>query len=277
MKRIAFVLTSLTVIFFSCEDSGIDEMEVQSVGSLDITSEETITSAMEDADVISDAGFDSFSDAGGRGIRDEILDCAAVTHDTVNNVITIDYGEGCEGPRGRIRSGKIIVTYSGGRRFAVGAFREVTFEGFVIDSTQIEGTRTHRVTSVDTTSSTITTEIALEGGKVTFGDGTTATREASRTRVWNRTENTTTVNGSARGVNREGVAYTMDIVEELVFARDCWFGRVFVPISGVKVFTTADQEVTIDYGDGECDNIATVTNGSETEEIVLSLRGRRRG
>ncbi len=276
MKRIVFGFLSIALLGVACNDNNMDEIGASDFSLLDLSSEETVASALEDADVISDAGFDSFSEASGRGIRDEILDCAAVTHDTINNVITIDYGEdGCEGRRGRLRKGKIIIEYQG-RRFAVGAFRRVTFEDFSVDSTYIEGTRTHTVTSVDADAGTVTVDITLEGGKITFDDGTFATRDASRTRVWNQSDGTTRLTGSASGVNREGENYSMVITEELVFARDCWGGRVFVPVSGIKAYTVGENSWTLDYGDGACDNLATVTNGDVTEEIVITLRGRRR-
>ena len=123
----------------------------------------------------------------------------------------------------------------------------------------------------------MTTSIELEGGQVIFSDGTAITRDATWERIWDREENVTTLTGSATGVNRNGEAYRAEIVEEFVFARDCWLGRVFIPVSGVKTFTVEDQITTIDYGEGACDNLATVTKDGVSEEIIVSLRGRRRG
>ena len=280
MRKIAFVLTGLVALtFFSCEDSAMDEGEiVTEVSSLDLTTEVTSESAMEDTDVISDAGFDSFTTTSfsGRAFRDEVLDCATVENDTVNNIITIDYGEeGCEGRRGRVRKGKIIIEYSG-RRFQEGSFRQVTFEDFFVDSTQIEGTRTITVTEVDTVENTVTFDITLEGGKLTFGDGTTATRESRKSRTWFRGQGFATVIGSANGVTREGENYTVEITEELVFRRACWNPGVFVPVSGVKEYTVGEVTSIIDYGEGDCDNVATVTTGDSVEEVELQVRGRKR-
>lgn len=279
MKRVAFLMT--TVIAFalvSCEDSGITESDVI---ELDFSTEVTMESAEEDVTTITDAADEMFQLSFGRtenGVRDEILDCATVERDTVNQVITIDFGDGCEGRRGRVRSGKIIVTYDGDRR-TVGSFRSVTFENFFVDSTQVEGTRTKTVTAVDAENLSITVDITLTGGKLTFGDGTSATREAQKTRVWEfdaSGDHVTTVSGSASGVNRDGLEYRMDITEEIVFQRSCWRAGVFVPVSGVKMFTVGESTAIIDYGDGECDNLATKTQDGVSEEIELSVRGRRR-
>ncbi len=279
MKRVAFLMTAVIAFaLISCEDSGITESEIV---ELDFSSEVTMESAEEDVTTITDAADEMFQLSFGRtenGVRDEILDCAIVDRDTVNKVITIDFGDGCEGRRGRVRSGKIIVTYEGNRR-TVGSFRSVTFENFFVDSTQVEGTRTKTVTAVDAENLSITVDITLTGGKLTFGDGTFATREAQKTRVWEfdaSGDHVTTVSGSASGVNRDGLDYSMDITEDIVFQRSCWRAGVFVPVSGVKMFTVGESTATIDYGDGECDNLATKTQDGVSEEIELSVRGRRR-
>ncbi|MDW3194355.1 MAG: hypothetical protein R8G66_18410 [Cytophagales bacterium] len=279
MKRVAFLLTAVIAFaLVSCEDSAISESEVI---DLDFATEVTMESAEEDVTTITDAADELFELSFGRtemGARDEILDCATVERDTVNQIITIDFGDGCEGKRGRVRSGKIIVTYDGNRR-TEGSFRSVTFDNFFVDSTQVEGTRTKTVTAVDAENLSITVDITLTGGKLTFGDGTSATREAQKTRVWSfdaSGDHVTTVSGSASGVNREGVSYSMAITEDIVFQRACWRAGVFVPVSGVKMFTVGESTATIDYGDGECDNLATKTQDGVSEEIELSVRGRRR-
>jgi hypothetical protein len=35
---------------------------------------------------------------------------------------------------------------------------------------------------------------------------------------------------------------------------------VFIPVSGVKFVTKGLRELTIDYGNGACDNLVTLTN-----------------
>ncbi|MEM9328531.1 MAG: hypothetical protein AAGA85_22890 [Bacteroidota bacterium] len=280
MKQLKFFLIGgMVMAFTACNDSEIDGLATTEV---DLATETTVESALEDTDVIIDAALDVSIASGGRIDNGdvEVLQCAEVTHDTEAQTITVDYGDGCEGPRGRVRRGRLLITYDGDR-FTEGSFRTVTFDDFFVDETQIEGTRTHTVTTVDSDSGVYTVDIALVGGKMTFDDGTSITREASRTRTTNLglgIENFTTVNASASGLNREGVAYSMETTTPLTFKRACRFERIFVPVSGVKVRTVGDVTVTIDYGDGACDNLAVVTSSDGTvEEIELEIRGRRRG
>ena len=62
----------------------------------------------------------------------------------------------------------------------------------------------------------------------------------------------------------------MEITETLVYKRECAIGnRVFMPVAGIKVLTTENRQMTIDYGDGECDRKVTVTINGETREVEV--------
>ena len=89
-------------------------------------------------------------------------------------------------------------------------------------------------------------------------------------------EDYATLDGSASGVNQEGSTYTIEITETLVFKRACQPGRVFFPVQGEKVITVGEEEVIVDYGDGECDNLVRWTKDGETEEKEIEVRRRRR-
>lgn len=275
MKRLLFFVTiAVAGLMVSCDQNA---EEPENLIELDYDEEAAVESAFEDLDLITDAGMESVDlSSGGRLARIRLLDCADVTHDKENKTITIDYGDGCEGPRGRVRSGKVIVQYSG-RRFEPGSYRIVTTENFFLDGAQIEGERTLTNISESTTENP-TFRVTLVGGKVTFEDSTFATREADRVRTWYRAENplndSTTVDGEVSGVNREGLQYSAVITETLLFKRECQ--RVFVPVAGVKVYTVDGVETIMDYGDGTCDSLATVSRDGESKEIELNPRRRRR-
>ncbi len=277
MKKLLFITAIVFGVLTSCtDDEGLGSQDI--VEEIDLDSEASLESSYEDVDLIVEAGMETLAPAG-RVDRDEILDCAAITHDEENKTITIDYGDGCEGPGGRIRAGKILISYSD-HRLVPGAFRETTFEGFSVDGVQVEGTR--RVDNIsESLDDNPTFSITLTGGKLTFEDETTVTREASRVRTWIRASNpandTTEVTGNANGSRRDGVSYTMEITERLVYKRSCWARGVFIPVSGVKVFTSGDNVAVVDYGDGECDYEVTISiNGGEPFTKIIRPRGRRR-
>ncbi len=117
--------------------------------------------------------------------------------------------------------------------------------------------------------------IELIGGRLTFPDGTTATREANHTREWFRGANPrldeSYREGEADGVDRDGNVYRVVILERIVYKRACGL----LPVAGVKEITINGGEhvITYDYdGDGRCDNLVTVTIDGRTEEIEINPR-----
>ena len=244
------------------------------------------------ADLVAAADFEEVDDItsnmmaiseGGQGGRidgnghDDRCACAEVTHDKENQIITIDFGDGCEGPNGIVRSGKIIIQYDG-RRFLPGSSWVTTFEEFYVNDRHIEGVRTVTNISEDITSAP-TFHIVLEGGKVTWPDETFATRETDKVRVWIRADNPLLdevhilAESITAGINREELRYSTFVKEDLVFKRACrGTKRGRIPVAGVKEVIIGEREYTVDFGDGECDTIVTITSGDQTETIDLSDR-----
>ena len=292
MKRTSLLVTAAFVfVFTSCqEDATTEEQVINEVYStLGMDSEASIESGFEDIDVIVDAGMDYGPEDGRLGgghhgnrmpgdRMDRVLECATVEKDTVNNMVTIDFGDGCEDHHGVVRRGKIIIQYSG-RRYESGSYRMVTFDGFGLDSLTIEGVRTITNISEDS-SSVVKFETTLEGGKITFADGTFATREASHVRTWYRAESReddyATLTGAATGVNRQGTDYASEILSELTLKRSCRESRVVIPVAGILQITVGENQALIDFGDGTCDNEVTVTIDGETTTKTIEPKGRFR-
>lgn len=275
MKKLLFITAIAGVtLLSSCSNDEVGSLDI--IEEMDIDSEEALESSYEDVDMIVEAGMETL-EISGRIEEDDLLECADITKDEENKMITIDFGEGCEGPGGRIRAGKIIISYND-HRLVPGAFREATFDRFSVDGVMVEGTR--RVENIsESLDDDPTFSITLTGGKLTFEDETTVTRQAAITRTWLRANNPlddeAEVEGNASGSRRDGITYSMEIMERLVYKRACWARGVFVPVSGVKQFTSGDNVAILDYGNGECDYLATVTiNGGEPFEITLRPRRR---
>jgi hypothetical protein len=253
-------------------DTGIDDASVEAdlIAQADFEEIDDITS---NSMIIADGGI------GGRitGMDDDRVHCAVITHDKENNVITIDYGDGCFGPHGVFRAGKIIINYSG-KRFVPGSYWVVTFEDFYINRRHIEGVRT--VTNVsESLEANPKFHIVLEDGKVTWPDETFATREVNRVREWFRASNPLLdefhilARSTAEGTTRKEINYSSVVLEDLIYKRSCRGkkkGRI--PVAGVKEVIFGGRTFVIDFGDGECDTIITVTTNGETKTIDLSDR-----
>ncbi len=201
-----------------------------------------------------------------------IDECAAVTwaqpKGTWPNVITIDFGDGCEDRHGRIRKGKIIVEVSDYWKNS-GAVRKITTDNLSIDEVEIEGTRTISNLGLNE-NGRYEFEIVMTGSRVKAGDKTVS-MEINHLAVMTEgysTEETEddvfSVTGTGSGINHRGNSFTSEITEPLIRKRSCpWF------VSGVTEITSGKRSHTLDFGDGSCDEFAIITGprGSKTIEL----------
>ncbi|MDH3650550.1 MAG: hypothetical protein OEQ53_12780 [Saprospiraceae bacterium] len=183
------------------------------------------------------------------------------------NTVTLDFGEACEGPGGRVRSGKIIIVVTDSLH-KVGANRTVSFDNFFIEGVQIMGSKTWENLGIVDDKITIHKTASLD---FAFPDETVSSWNLDHTIVksiefiryqdggkWKtrikRFKGMLSVSGSSSGVNRKGNTYEAVIIDPLVKPHNCfWFA------AGVVEITINDETRSIDYGDGLCNNVAMVT------------------
>ncbi|MEQ8473168.1 MAG: hypothetical protein RIC35_18375 [Marinoscillum sp.] len=286
MKRISLFTAIILVIGFTACEPGDSALEGLVESEIDVAGEAAITSSFEEIDEIMEDGVaycnehnSSGRNGGHRKHRfGRLTDCVEIDRDTVNQIITIDFGDGCEGPHGTLRSGIVRIAYNELRNVP-GAYRIITFENFFVDSIGVEGTRTLTNTSEEADSLSRSFEVTLVDGKLTFTDSTTLTRDATHERTSYITEDRTdaysTLTGEANGTLRNGNDYSVTIIEELVFKRGCREDRIVIPVSGVKEIVSGDNLIIIDYGDGTCDNLVDITINGETTTREIEPRGRK--
>ncbi len=188
---------------------------------------------------------------------------------TIKTITFVDFING-NNENGHIKNGVIIVKILGGPLQETFK-RIVLLQNFTIDDIKIEGRKEINKTGDYTYS------VVLTNGKVTFTDGTTYTREFTRTRTWvegydtaaNIWDDVFSIEGTATGINRKGNAYTHTITSPLVVKNACrWI------VEGTIELVAGDKTAILDYGMGDCDNQATITINGEVKDITL--RGRRR-
>jgi len=203
----------------------------------------------------------------GSGTR--IVETTTSGDTTIKTIIFTNFING-NNENGHIKNGVIVVKILGGPLQATFK-RIVLLQNFTIDDIKVEGKKEINKTGDYTFS------VVLTGGKVTFTDGTTCTREFTRTRTWvegyatpaNIWDDIFSIEGTATGVNRKGTAYTHTITNPLVVKNACrWI------VEGTIELVAGDKTAILDYGMGDCDNLATITINGEVKDITL--RGRRR-
>ncbi len=203
--------------------------------------------------------------------------CAQVSIDRMASVITLDFGTaGCAGADGRVRKGKITVTYQGSYRTA-GSQTVVAFVNYAVDNNGVGGTVTLSGVSRNAAGKLQYTS-TLANGTLTFADGS-GTAQASLTRVteWTTGEGTAsaqddvfTVTDTGTLTRRSGTTYVISTPIPLRLQSACLSQGIIYPVSGALSFKTgARPAFVLDYGTGSCDKTATLTVGSASQTITL--------
>ena len=249
--------------------------------------EETSLEAADDA-VLSEALFDdAFASLEIASVIAENLNKSATVIDTCPMVtitfpgqdpwprnVVIDYGETCTGLDDVVRSGQIIITISAPRR-ETGSERSLTFENYYVNGAKVEGTYTVTNLGPNDNENPVFS-VMLAGGKITFPDEKTITREFDREREyiagydtwWNFWDDACLITGAVSGTNLNGTAYNLSIISALEWKAACRFlvsGSIQFDIDGIEPFV-------LDYGDGDCDAYATLSRGDESRQITLRYR-----
>jgi hypothetical protein len=279
------VLFAASVMFVSCEKEDqvkkIDVSAALTVAEDDASSDNLYDDVYSEMDEnVTDLEANSYVATDLKSAYAEGTKTITVSKpDTLNfpKTIIIEY-ENWTDKAGRIKNGKIVIVITGPYR-KIGSEKTITLENFTIDSIAIEGT--HTIKNLGRNGDGyLQYEAKLTGGKVTFPDGKVVTREFERTRTWIAGEITPRfiwddaylIEGSAWGINRNGVSYTRTITVPLYIAAACpWIAK------GTVTVVAGDKTMTINYGgeDALCDNKAIVTINGETKEITLH-RGYKR-
>jgi hypothetical protein len=196
--------------------------------------------------------------------------CAMVTNDSVNHILTFDFGTGCTGQDGRVRSGKVIVTYSGSGYFDPGASWTVTFDNFYVDGRHVEGTRIVTNNGLNANGN-MTWTINAQNMRIIRPDGRWREWNSQRTREMIAGYGDSTwvndiyiINGTETGSNSAGHSISL-VLTNITRDHSChWI------TSGTIAMTPNNRPVrTIDFGNGTCDDIATVTVNGNSRTIHL--------
>jgi hypothetical protein len=199
-------------------------------------------------------------------------DCVTITVVIVQNMktVTLDFGDGCELRNGNFVSGKIIMEYEKDPEAATKMI-SYSFENFYFNDKNIEGQGSifrERSNDNGNPQSTKTFDI-----KVTWPDGLFASKRGVKVREWIEGygtpawgDNVFLITGSGTFTKKDGTILTVEVLRPLRRELSCKF-----IVSGVVQITKNDNSAVLDYGDGNCDDLATVSiNGGEEREIHLS-------
>lgn len=273
MRRLKmFIAVALTFIAVSsCQKDNVSATVDETKLSLQETqAEETLA----DVDILVDEALDlNLSQLKSANTENSVYlsDCPEVTINKTASpqVMTINFGTSCTGKDGKVRSGKIIVTSPSFNTFP--SVRTKSFDNFVVDGKKIEGSIVKTISKDQVNN--IRTAKFQENITITFPDNEgIATRIANLTRQYQRNtlnpaDNQVVSWGTVEYTRVSGVKVTkvIDAGTPLVFKVSCHH-----IVSGiVKISTSNNKNWTIDYGNGTCDDLATLTIGGKSKEIHI--------
>ncbi len=273
-----FALLSLPSLFFlaSCQKEGTDEPDPEIETTFNLTENQAVSESInDDATVVFlDASVSSgFYRLNGQTETTGILSCAIVTvtpQNTFPKTIVIDFGNGCISADGISRKGKINITLSD---FVhnTGATAVMTFENYYSAGFKVEGTITWTNTS---SQNGVSWTRQVTNGRVTeplsgyywLHEGTkNVTQSAGANTPSNLLDDVYSVTGNHTVTNPAGKSRTVTIIEALEKKTTCHN----VSKGKMKIQGTNHYAI-LDYGDGSCDNTATVTiDGNPSRTILL--------
>ncbi len=199
--------------------------------------------------------------------------CASITHDTISipHTLTIDFGpKNCLCGDGIYRRGKIVLSYKG-RYKDPGYEHSFSFDNYYVNDNGISGTKSVTMTSIDASGNP--TYSIVENGAISLANGNGTIRiNSSKKRRYLSGYNTAAwsddsyeTEGSGTITRANGNVYAMSITKPLLFALNCrWIE------SGTVSLRPPNGTVrSLDYGNGDCDALATLTVNNHTYNITL--------
>ena len=200
--------------------------------------------------------------------------CATLTHDKLSNPRTmiIDFGSvNCMGNDGRERRGSILVSYTGNYNDS-GSVHTITFDEYFVNDHQFMGQNIIENKGKNGASNTFyTSKVDAKVLKPLLAD--TLYFQGEYTIVWKQGESTPIwgddvyeIIGKGSGRNEQKTFYAMNITEPLI--KDVLNCRYF-HTGKVAIQPQGKALRTLDFGDGDCDNDATVTINNKVFHIEL--------
>lgn len=211
------------------------------------------------------------------GVNGEVpkLGCAIYAFD--NNepgvypkTLTLNFGTGCVSADGVTRKGKLIYLFDN-PLFSPGSTVSVTFENYVVNGYGLKGTYSISNKSSELIGIQFTTQVT--NGIVTYPDNTNY--HYSHNKIFTMTSGLATpadisddvyaITGNSAFSNSSGASIVFTTTTPLVKAVACPNTS-----GGIVSFTYNDKvKGNIDFGNGDCDNLATITVGTISRTITL--------
>ncbi len=279
MKTKLFIIVAALAFFslYSCtKEQTVDQTSVNFADDEALSDAvfDDVFNTVDNADII----LDNYSLS--RSLTTSTDTCPVITITPLTpgvwpKTITIDFGTGCTGLYDNTRSGKIIIEITG-PRMEEGSVKTVTFENYYFNGIKVEGTKVIENMGYNNNLNLVFS-VQLMNGVLTLPEGQTIQRSFQHQREWtagimtrNIWDDEFLITGTSEGQTINGLAYNNTIMNAIRWQRVCRFA-----VSGtVSIQCEGADPIVIDYGNGDCDDVATVTRNGESKQLQLKFRHR---
>jgi len=302
MTRLTTTVIGLLFLAISCKkETSSDELSPQEEKQVALASSQTET----ESDLILDdifnnvVGVDNTVGIGGVGVfgqanlntdlltgRPDSVRCFTVTKIHLNPPapfplkVIIDFGAGCLGRDGKMRSGQIVTIYTG-PLLVPGSSASTEFVNYKVDSISVQGL--HKVTNTSgTTPGSNFREFTIDvtNARLTKPNGDYSKWNSHKVRTQVEGNGTLVphddvfrITGHARGQVKHGLIlfnWRSEIIQPLFRKFTCrWVSKGVVKTWRDTLPSTSPWVAILDYGNGTCDNQATLTINGVSQQITL--------
>ncbi|WP_024770729.1 hypothetical protein [Aquimarina macrocephali] len=277
MKKRFFAYTGLLFITCSLLLSCSNDDDATQIPTTAVTTSKQykdITSANKEINSVVENVFNAESNIGNKSFsKVKTPECATITSEITDQTktVTIDFGENCELPNGEVISGSIRMSFS--LKLDTESKIEISYslDKIVYKDITVSGTATTIFSfQSDTGNTKFTTN-----SDFTFAwtDGVTATSKTNfTTESFSGNTNPDTppslifyslTTGNSLTEFSNGDRFAVEITTPLRNESSCQY-----TVSGIIATTENSAVITLNYGDGECDNIATQTDADGNETTI---------
>ncbi|HYC29031.1 MAG TPA: hypothetical protein VEB42_09445 [Chitinophagaceae bacterium] len=186
---------------------------------------------------------------------------------TYPKTVVIDFGDGCICRDGKFRKGSITLNFTKPLR-APGAVLTISHNNYYVNRAHIEGTKT--ITNMSATG-VFQYSVVVSDGKVTWLNGRGFKFEKVKTVTQISGSETATVRddvfsieGRSRVVYANGITVNKETEVPLIKAVACnWISK------GIVKIRINNRELSLDYGNGDCDDKAILKWNGHEREVTL--------
>ena len=191
--------------------------------------------------------------------------------------ITLDFGSGCASGDGHVRKGQIVATYTD-RLLHPHASATIQFENFSIDSVQIDNSTSYTITNTGTSDRLqltidISAKLSKPNGNYTEWHSHKVITRIDGGLTSSPLDDVMQIEGTASGTVRRSdlaVAWKAQITDPLIKRFTCrWISKGTVKEGRESLSSNSQWIGVLDYGNGICDNRATLTLNGVTYQITL--------